>query len=152
MDSNLASNPPTTGRFKRHNNDDDSDIEDPSFMIWSFSTTTQMQAGNTLALGTIWPGNEAVGSIAIENLGSTALSFEVDGPDEFRFGALRYSIPAHTSMDLPYTFTAPLEQGPYTGTITLSDNGSDHEIAIAVTGNISADVVVGTELWIWICP
>lgn len=129
-----------------HNADGDSDIEDPGFMIYSFSTTTQMQAANTLGLGTIWPGNEVQGSIAIQNLGSTPLAFDVDAPEEFRFGAIgRYTIPAHTTADLPYTFTAPMVQGPYTGTVTISETSpGDFEIEVAVNANISSDVVVGT--------
>lgn len=128
------------------NADGESDPDDPSFEIWSFSTTTQMQASNTHNLGNVWPGGEKDGVIAVQNIGSTPLSFEATGSDEFRFNTPgRYTIPANSSLDMPYTFTAPELVGPYTGNITLTEtNPGDSEIQIAVTGNISSDVSVGT--------
>lgn len=127
------------------NGDGESDPEDPSFGIWSFSTTTQMQASNTLNLGNVWPGIDKVGTIAVQNLGSTPLLFDADGSPEFRFEDLRYTIPANSTVNLPYTFTAPMTTGAYTGSITLTSTNPDEAvIEIAVTGNISADLTVGT--------
>jgi len=123
-----------------------SDTGDPGFMVWHFSTLAQMQSATTLAFGSVWPGSIRQGNIAIQNVGVTELTFNVSGPAEFSFGTpFRYVIPASTSVNLPYTFTAPLTQGAYSNTVTLEETSpGSSTIQLDVTANVSSEVTVGT--------
>jgi len=118
---------------------------DPS-AVWNFTTKAQLQASTTLALGNVWPGAERTGNIPIQNIGSTALTFDVYGPAEFAFGTpTRYTIPASSTVNLPYTFTAPMTPGAYANTITLEQTGPElSTTVINVTANITSDTTVGT--------
>ena len=123
-----------------------SDTEDSSFMVWQFSTKAQMQSATTLAFGTVWPGDTRQGNIVIQNIGSTELTFNVSGPPQFSFGTpSRYLIPANSSVNLPYTFTAPLSLGAYAEVVTLHETlpGSS-TIIIDATAEISTQISFGT--------
>lgn len=128
-----------------HNAAGDSDPEDPSFMVWSFTTKQQLSAPTTLALGSVWPESVETGTIPVTNNGPGEMTFTAAGPEEFEFGATRFSVPAYSTWNLPYTFTVPATTGPYSGTITLTetDPGSS-TVDIAVTATITDQVVVGT--------
>jgi len=137
--------------------DEPADFDDPSFMVWGFTTSGQIMSDLQLALGTMWPGEIKSDVIEVQNLGGTELTFTASGPAEFEFGTFRYTIPANGSVNLPYTFTAPTEISPYTGTITLTETspGSSTHL-IDVSANISAEVILGdgtvTSLYLPIYP
>lgn len=127
-----------------HNNDGESDPDDPAFQIWSFSTCDQMTANNTLALGYIWPEDVINGIIPVQNLGTTPLTFTATGSPEFAFAPARYTIPAGGTYDLQYTFTVPATLGNYLGSITLTQTSpGSSNIVIEVTGYVTTEVIVG---------
>jgi hypothetical protein len=127
-----------------NNGDEPSDIYDPSFMVWGFSTGQQMQAAEDLALGSVWPGVTYENTLLVTNIGDTALTFTVDGSDEFRFDAPPFNIPANSSLELPYEFVTPLTSGAYSGWITLTETSPGSSIVeIDVTGTISTEIAVG---------
>jgi hypothetical protein len=121
------------------------DIEAPEFMIWRFTTKAQMQASSTLDLGNVWPGGEKVGTITVQNIGDTELTFDAAGSPEFAFGTLgRYAIPANSSVNLPYTFTAPTVTGLYSGFVTLTETTPGSSVInITVSADISGSVSFG---------
>ncbi len=121
------------------------ELDDPDYMIWRFTTKSQIQAPTTLNLGNVWPGNDKEGTITIQNIGDDALTFDATGSPEFAFGTIgRYSIPANSSVNLPYTFTAPATAGPYTGYVTLTETSPGSAVInIVVSGMISTDVAFG---------
>ncbi|HOY85551.1 MAG TPA: choice-of-anchor D domain-containing protein, partial [Candidatus Syntrophosphaera sp.] len=128
-----------------NNGDEESDIYDPSFMVWGFSTAPQMQADDDLALGDVYPENVLEGTITVTNIGPDELTFTAGGSDEFRFGIIRYAIPAGQSVELPYEFFAPATLGAYSGTITLTETSpGESVINIGVTANITTDIYFGT--------
>jgi hypothetical protein len=128
-----------------HNADGESDPDDPAFQIWSFNTCAQMAANSTLAIGNAWPSNPKTGTIPVQNLGTTPLTFTASGSAEFVFGTTRFTVPASSTFDLPYTFNAPEATGAYTGSITLNQTSpGTSSIVISVTANISTDLTFGT--------
>ena len=130
-----------------HNDEGESDPDDPGFMIWEFTTMERMTAPADLALGNIWPEDTQTGTIPVTNHGPVELTFTVAGPDEFEFGTTRFTVPRNSTYNLPYTFNTPATIGPYTGTIVLQQTSPDPAatpLNIAVTANISTDVIVGT--------
>lgn len=128
-----------------NNGDEPSDIYDPSFMVWGFSTAAQMQADDELALGNLLPGIVREGTITVTNLSlDEELTFTADGSAEFRFGTIP-TIPAGQSVELPYEFFAPATLGAYSGTITLTETSpGSSTVDIAVTAMITSDIVYGT--------
>jgi len=127
-----------------HNSSGESDVEDPTFQIRGFSTLDQMAASTTLALGSVWPSYPKQGTIPVQNLGTEPLIFTANGSPEFTFGITRFVIPGSSIYDLPYTFNAPATLGAYSGNIMLEQTApGSTEIQIAVTANVSTDVIVG---------
>lgn len=129
-----------------HNAEGESDVDDPAFQIWGFSTRGQMDAASTLALGSVWPENRKTGTIPVQNLGTTPLTLTATGSPEFTFtGGPSFTIPASTTYNLPYEFTAPATLGAYAGGITLTEtNPGAQVIAIDVSATISTDIIIGT--------
>lgn len=127
------------------NIDGQSNENDPSFQIWSFTTVKQMSAATTLDLGNVWPGDRKPGTIAIQNLGTTPLSFTATGSAQFDID-VPSQIPGNSTYNLPFTFNAPSTTGAYNGTITLTQTSPlpGSTIVVNVTATISTDIVVGT--------
>jgi len=127
-----------------HNSSGESDPEDPNFQIWSFTTCNQMSVASTLNLGNVWPSAPKTGTIPVQNLGTTQITFTASGSPEFVFGSTRFTVPASSTYNLPYTFNAPATTGAYTGSITLTQTlPIVMPQGITVSGNISTDVSVG---------
>ncbi|MDZ4182460.1 MAG: choice-of-anchor D domain-containing protein [Candidatus Cloacimonadaceae bacterium] len=111
---------------------------------WSFTTRPQMTSPATHNVGNVWPGGSKMGTIPVQNLGATAITFNVTGSPEFVFPAGPFSVPANSTYNLPYTFNAPAAIGPYTGSITLTQATPSVSIVnITVSATISTDVVIG---------
>jgi hypothetical protein len=83
---------------------------------------------------------QRTGTFAIQNIGDTSLTINVlSAPSTIAFGVtLPYTIPANTTYNLPYTFTAPGASGAYDQTFTLTETSpGTSSILVHVTASVT---------------
>ncbi|HOD17588.1 MAG TPA: choice-of-anchor J domain-containing protein [Candidatus Cloacimonadota bacterium] len=121
-----------------------SDVDAPDFQIFRFTTSGQLIAPNSLPLGNALAGYTKKGSITVNNIGNTNLTFTAASSDEIVLGDLRYTLPANSSAQLPYTFNVPATVGPYTGFITLTETSPGSSVInINVTAAVTDSTIIG---------